>query len=196
MTIDNAKKIAELLHQGQFRADGITPYIEHPKAVADLVLEHGGSERAVCLAWLHDIMEENAEGARKLMGLENIKSKSKWYLELTKKKLDEWTDIAFDLAKLSDHWELVQQDIKTRGKRAYLTSLLLDANLDVLLVKLCDMLANIRESNGSRMIQEMRYYKAVQGLMCSTRLDMKEAHHKICEQIRVLVEKHLDNLED
>ena len=196
MNIETAEKIARQLHEGQFRADGVTPYIEHPKAVAELVKEYGGSEKCVCVAWLHDIMEENAEGARKLMGLENIKSKSKWYLELVKKKCEMWTDIAFDLAKLSDHWESVQQDIKTRGKRAYLTSLLLDANLDVLLVKLCDMLANIRESNGSRMIQEMRYYKAVQGLMCSTRLDMKEAHHEICEQIRVLVEEHLDNLED
>ena len=191
MTVDYAKETAELLHQGQFRADGVTPYIEHPRVVAELVTKFGGSEKAVCLAWLHDIMEENAEGTREFIGLENIMSKAKWYMELKRKKLEAWMDIAFDLAKLSDHWDSDQQDIETRGKMAYLTSLLLDANQDVLLVKLCDMLANIRESGGKRMNQEKRYLVAVRGLMNAERMDLTKEHRALCEEIRTLVHEHL-----
>ena len=195
MNIEFAKKVAEDLHRGQYRADGTTPYIEHPKAVAELVTEFGGSEKAVCLAWLHDIMEENAEGTREFIGLSNIRSKAKWYMELKGKKIGEWMDIAFDLAKLSDHWDSDQQDIETRGKRAYLTSLLLDANQDVLLVKLCDMLANIRESGGKRMSQEKRYLVAVRGLMNAGRMDLSKEHRALCEEIRTLVHEHLGSWE-
>ena len=49
MNIETAEKIARQLHEGQFRADGVTPYIEHPKAVAKLVKEYGGSEKSVCV---------------------------------------------------------------------------------------------------------------------------------------------------
>lgn len=47
MNVETAEKIARILHEDQFRADGVTPYIEHPKAVAELVKEYGGSERWV-----------------------------------------------------------------------------------------------------------------------------------------------------
>lgn len=51
----NAKEIATLAHQGQFRRDGVTPYIKHPEAVAssfdEWELEHD-------VAWLHDVLED------------------------------------------------------------------------------------------------------------------------------------------
>lgn len=82
MNIETAEKIARILHEDQFRADGVTPYIEHPKAVAELVKEYGDSERCVCLAWLHDIMEENAEGTRKFLGLKRIDSKAHFIMNI------------------------------------------------------------------------------------------------------------------
>ena len=159
MNIETAEKIARQLHEGQFRADGVTPYIEHPKAVTELVKEYGGSEKCVCVAWLHDIMEENAEGTRKFLGLDRIDSRVRFIMNMRNRK--DWADVCFDLAKISDHWDAEQKEIQERGKVVYLVKLLLTASSDLLLVKLCDMLANIRESKGTRKSQEKRYRKAV-----------------------------------
>ena len=48
-------EIATLAHAGQFRRDGVTPYIEHPKAVASM-FEEWSLEWQV--AWAHDIVED------------------------------------------------------------------------------------------------------------------------------------------
>lgn len=181
MNIKLAEKIATELHAGQFRADGVTPYIEHPKAVAELVKEYGGSEKSVCVAWLHDIMEENAEGTCKLLDLDKINSKARFVMDMRGRK--DWADVLFDLAKISDHWDTDQKEIKERGKVVYLAKLLLTASSDLLLVKLCDILANIRESNGTRKSQEKRYRKAVS---CFSELGDKsltEAHKQLIATI-------------
>jgi (p)ppGpp synthase/HD superfamily hydrolase len=96
---------------------------------------------------------------------------------------EDWAGIVFDLAKVSDHWEADQREIKERGKVVYLVKLLLTASSDLLLVKLCDMLANIRESKGTRKSQEKRYRKAVR---CFSELGDKsltEAHKKLIAAI-------------
>ena len=61
MNIEYAKELAYKFHEGQTRADGVTPYIEHPKKVAELVEQYGGNEDSICVAWLHDIFEESGE---------------------------------------------------------------------------------------------------------------------------------------
>ena len=53
--IDKAPDFARKAHAGQFRRDGVTPYIEHPKAVA-AHFEKGSYEWQV--AWLHDVLED------------------------------------------------------------------------------------------------------------------------------------------
>ena len=181
MNIETAEKIARQLHEGQFRADGVTPYIEHPKAVAELVKEYGGSEKSVCVAWLHDIMEENAEGTRKLLGLDRIDSRVRFIMNMRSRK--DWADVCFDLAKISDHWDAEQKEIKERGKVVYLVKLLLTASSDLLLVKLCDMLANIRESKGTRKSQEKRYHKAVRCLSELGDKSLTEAHKQLITAI-------------
>jgi len=50
-----AESIATKAHEGQFRRDGVTPYIKHPKRVAELV---GGDTEAQAVAWLHDTIED------------------------------------------------------------------------------------------------------------------------------------------
>jgi (p)ppGpp synthase/HD superfamily hydrolase len=52
--LDLAIQIAQEAHKGQFRRDGVTPYIEHPKAVAEKMTTD--DER--CVAWLHDVLED------------------------------------------------------------------------------------------------------------------------------------------
>ena len=52
--VDAAKRLATIAHQNQFRKDGVTPYITHPEAVADVM--NTPEEKAI--AWLHDVLED------------------------------------------------------------------------------------------------------------------------------------------
>src|SRR5690606_34958342 len=45
-------------HAGQYRKDGVTPYIVHPARVASLVAHFGGNHIAILSAWLHDVFED------------------------------------------------------------------------------------------------------------------------------------------
>lgn len=66
MTMTPAEQLARKAHEGQFRFDGVTPYIKHPEAVAESVRGYGA--QAVAIAWLHDVLEDtsyNAESMRK-----------------------------------------------------------------------------------------------------------------------------------
>jgi hypothetical protein len=76
------------------------------------------------------------------------------------------------------------------GKVAYLAELLIGSNADIVLVKLCDMLANIIESKGSRMSQEKRYYKAVQCLKMAERKDLDERHEEVIAAIEAYYNIH------
>lgn len=50
-------------HQGQTRKDGKTPFIVHPERVAKCVAHYGGNHVSIIAAWLHDVIEDNDEGA-------------------------------------------------------------------------------------------------------------------------------------
>ncbi|QDS99307.1 HD domain-containing protein [Adhaeretor mobilis] len=52
---DLARSIATDAHDGQYRRDGVTPYIEHPAAVASRSPKSLGSQAT---AWLHDVLED------------------------------------------------------------------------------------------------------------------------------------------
>ena len=51
---EHAMLIAELAHTGQFRRDGTTPYIEHPR---DVVRRLRGPQLKA-IGWLHDVWED------------------------------------------------------------------------------------------------------------------------------------------
>lgn len=59
--IREALATATEAHAGQIRngAGGI-PYIEHPKAVAELLADHGWAEEVLAAALLHDVIEDSA----------------------------------------------------------------------------------------------------------------------------------------
>jgi (p)ppGpp synthase/HD superfamily hydrolase len=54
-TVADADRLAELHHRGQTDKAG-NPYIDHPRAVADALREHG--DHAVMAGLLHDIVED------------------------------------------------------------------------------------------------------------------------------------------
>lgn len=53
-----AREIATTAHAGQYRRDGVTPYIRHPEAVARRV---AGDQRLEAIGWLHDVLEDTDE---------------------------------------------------------------------------------------------------------------------------------------
>ena len=188
MTITTAKYLAELFHDGQTRADKVTPYIEHPKKVVELVQKYHGSDFCIALAWVHDILEESADKVKEHFHLTDVTSKARFMMQMR----DRWdTSFIFGLCKLSDHWKTDQFEIKEgMGKVAYLAELLIGSNANIVLVKLCDMLANIMESNGSRMSQETRYFKAVQCLKIAERKDLDERHEEVITAIEAYYNIH------
>jgi (p)ppGpp synthase/HD superfamily hydrolase len=189
MTITTAKYLAELFHEGQTRSDKVTPYIEHPKKVAELVQKFGGDDEAIALAWLHDILEESADKVAAHFQLEkgHLEAKPRFWIQMAPR----WeSGFCIKLSKLSDHWKIDQDTIKSKGKVAYLAELLIDADSKLVLVKLCDMLANIMESNGSRMSQETRYFKAVQCLKMAERKDLDERHEELITTIEAYYNIH------
>lgn len=188
MTVTEAKYLAELFHEGQTRADKVTPYIEHPKKVVELVQKYHGSDHCIALAWVHDILEESADKVKEYFHLSDVTSKTRFMKQMR----DRWEhSFIYDLCELSDHWDTAQFDIQEgKGKVAYLAELLSDSNADIVLVKLCDMLANIMESDGSRMSQEKRYYKAVQRLKMAERKDLDERHAEVVAAIEAYYNIH------
>jgi hypothetical protein len=66
MTPERAELIAFVAHTacGQYRADGKTPYVAHPRRVADLVeafcarMDRATGENMIVAAWLHDVLED------------------------------------------------------------------------------------------------------------------------------------------
>ncbi len=56
-----ALQFAMWAHRDQFRADGVTPYVEHPIEVATLCAELGLDCPSVCAALLHDTVEDNPQ---------------------------------------------------------------------------------------------------------------------------------------
>ena len=194
MTITTAKYLAELFHEGQTRADKVTPYIEHPKMVAEFVEKFGGDDEAIALAWVHDILEESADKVASHFHLEkkHIESKPRFWMQMK----DRWdSGFCMKLSKLSDHWTIDQDIIKSNGKVAYLAELLISADSKVVLVKLCDMLANITESKGSRMSQETRYFKAIQCLKMAERSDLDERHEELIAKIEALYYIHKSKIQ-
>lgn len=54
--VRRAADLAKITHAGQFRRDGVTPYLVHCEAVAARV---AGDPEAEVVAWLHDVLEDS-----------------------------------------------------------------------------------------------------------------------------------------
>ena len=65
-----AEEIATNAHRGQFRYDGKTPFIEHPKQVAKIFIDGGMgivTYREIVVSWLHDVLEDTTIKAKDLL---------------------------------------------------------------------------------------------------------------------------------
>ena len=85
--IARALAFAERKHAGQFRKDGVTPYVEHPKGVMAIVRDEFGVSRPEVLAaaLLHDTIEDTTTDFDDLDGRFGRRVAS-WVAVLTKDK--------------------------------------------------------------------------------------------------------------
>lgn len=61
--LERAEQIARQAHEGQFRRDGVTPYIAHPERVVARLRTMGiTDEVTLAVAWLHDVVEDVDSG--------------------------------------------------------------------------------------------------------------------------------------
>lgn len=123
-------------HAGQFRKDGKTPYIEHPKLVAKLVKEYKTSrniDHLVAAALLHDTLEDTYTS----------------YRELT----DNFGEIVASLVL-----ELTTADymVALMGKAQYLERKMVEMSNYALVVKLADRLANVYDCQNLTIEQQTK----------------------------------------
>jgi guanosine-3',5'-bis(diphosphate) 3'-pyrophosphohydrolase len=82
-----ALALATEKHEGQLRADRVTPYVEHPKAVMAIVRDQFGvtDPEVLAAALLHDTIEDTTTDYDELAGIFG-KRVASWVAVLTKDK--------------------------------------------------------------------------------------------------------------
>ncbi|MCX6699331.1 MAG: HD domain-containing protein [Methanomicrobiales archaeon] len=127
--IDIAAEAASIAHRGQFRKDGKTPYIVHPKRVAMCVANFGGDHIGIIAAWMHDVMEDCEEG-------EAIVHDTLQKTDLPQEERDEIFAIVSALTK--------NDAIKGKSKKLADTLKRINrAPCQAILIKLCDRMDNL-----------------------------------------------------
>lgn len=121
--IEKARVFATAAHAAaaQLRKYTMEPYIVHPREVAGIVSQHGGSDEMVAAAWLHDVVEDTG------VTLETIR--------------DEFGDeVATLVGWLTDVSRPEQGNRATRKAidRAHTAA----APADAQTIKLCDLISN------------------------------------------------------
>lgn len=56
--VEKADALAARAHEGQMRKEAPTPYIAHPRAVAEILKRHSFSDTVVAAALVHDVVED------------------------------------------------------------------------------------------------------------------------------------------
>ena len=123
-----ADEFAERKHRGQFRKDGVTPYIAHPRGVCRIVREEFGVDdpETLAAALLHDTIEDTTTDFDDLAGAFGRRVAG-WVAVLTKdKRLPE-----------------------ARREREYFAGLE-RGPLPAKLVKIADSLYNLRDSDAAK----------------------------------------------
>ncbi len=127
--IEKAYKLAEASHEGQFRKTG-EAYVEHPVAVAGILVELGMDSQTIAAAIMHDVVEDTP------ITLEEIEK-----------------DFGKDVALLVDgvtKLGQIQFSTKEEEQAENLRKMLLAMSKDirVMIIKLCDRLHNMRTYHG------------------------------------------------
>lgn len=162
--IKSAGAYAESLHEGQFRVSG-EPYISHPVAVAEIVIDLGLDTNSICAALLHDTVEDCSD---------------KTDLSEIEKRFGKEVAILVDgLTKMP----LLNVEDKEEAQIENIRKMLLAMSKDirVIFIKLCDRLHNIRtldakseEKRRTTALETMHVYAPL-----AHRLGMRKLKHEL-----------------
>lgn len=155
--IDRAAEFAKQAHAGQTRRGG-EPYFNHVYRVAQLATRHTADEDIIAVAYLHDTMED---------------------CEVSSAELAErfGNRVAAMVQELTNDEELLEQ----LGKEEYMVRKLSAMSADALLVKLCDTLNNMTETD--RPSQAGTYARIQQRLQQSLPSSWQPVHQLLSQQI-------------
>ena len=155
--IDRAAEFAKQAHAGQTRRGG-EPYFNHVYRVAQLATQHTADEDIIAVAYLHDTMED---------------------CEVSSAELAErfGNRVAAMVQELTNDEELLEQ----LGKEEYMVRKLSAMSADALLVKLCDTLNNMTETD--RSTQAGTYARIQQRLQQSLPSSWQPVHQLLSQQI-------------
>ncbi len=151
-TIENMERVARKWHEGQLRKDGKTPYIEHPKAVAELVAKWGFEPECdgwvVAVAWGHDLIEETPPDKREEVEEDIFASVS---------------GLVGEREKVIDAIHLLSRDKTVFPVKAdYIRHVAETASQPVLAVKIADRISNTRDFlklEGAGIEKARRYFE-------------------------------------
>lgn len=132
--IERAAELAKAAHEGQVRKVSGAPYFTHVESVASLVREYGGSDEMIAAAYLHDTLEDTE-------------------VEYSQLKSTFGQNVADMVEQLTN-----EKNIPKEEKAKYLIRKMKGMVPEVLFIKLCDILSNVRD-NPSQM--QLRNYNEV-----------------------------------
>lgn len=139
LNYDYVLEFAKKKHEGQFRADGVTPYICHPMLVAKLIKQYKKSKNIdaiIAAALLHDTLEDTYTSYREL--------------------IDNFGEMVASIVI-----ELTTADYMADqvGKANYLKTRMCIMSPYAFVIKLCDRLANIMDSKNLVIEKQMKLKK-------------------------------------
>lgn len=139
-------------HEGQFRADGKTPYIEHPKLVAKIINYYIGKfgreedqsalPMLVAAALLHDTVEDTHAS----------------YLELKELFGDTVAGLVMDVST-------VDYDKNEKGKDRYLAEKMTAISDYALFLKFADRMANVLDSEQLNLARKFKLRKGTENIL-------------------------------
>ncbi len=161
---EKAKLFAYKAHEGQLRKDEVTPYIEHPKAVVGILKSVGiNDDQILSAAWLHDVVEDCN------VSLDTVRA-----------------EFGKEIAELVDG--MTQREHEGETDDEYRQRITRNNN-SVKLVKLADVLHNMRTTSTARAEKRTKVYNS----MSSAWNVYKNFAYTVCPELaRLINEAHLE----
>ena len=135
-------------HAHQARKGSGMPYFVHPRGVAYIVMDHGGTVDQINAALAHDLLEDTETSFPEIMAVANG---------------------SYKVAELCAELRNNKFKIDEMGKDDYMSEKLLKMSSDALLVKLADMVYNSYDQPAEKALNRM-YKNAAQVLLNRTDL--------------------------
>ena len=154
-----ASAFARKAHEGQTRKYTGDPYYSHVERVAALVAEHADRQELIAAAFLHDTIEDCGVS----------------YEEIAQQ-------FGYDVADIVQALTNDEERKNKMGKVSYMIDKLTNMNPDALLVKLCDTLNNMTETQSAH--QAHQYFLIVEGVLKNPPLGWNKLHEKLASKIQ------------